>query len=206
MSTRQIRPSSAVITCDFCHRTLLRGESSVRFYAHGEARTVCALCQPEALRGGWRRERSERDPEPRATTAGTGASLLDRLRSRNGTSRPGASAPEAPPRRVVAQPTGAIGRTKAALDSFNASPLTSTVSGIAGSLGEPRVAVNDHEDRGVDITVVWDLCWYRWRVESGPGGATISEHARGYEVEELTDAERQANATAGPDGSIQLVG
>lgn len=204
MATRQIKPSFNVVTCGFCHRTLLRGERSDRFYLDGEERTSCELCQTAALRGGWRRERggSARSTRP----ANGGASLLDRLRPRPedaGRGRETGSPPQA--RRVTAQPTGPAGRIKMALEEFNASPVPVTVAGIAASLGEPTVAVTDLGDQGVDVVVAWELCWYRWRVELGSGGVTIIERERGLELDELSDAERAGNARASVDGAIEPV-
>jgi len=202
VETRKIRPSFQVVTCAFCHRTLLRGETSDPFYLDGEAKIACVLCQPAALRGGWRRERETKQRETRPATGG--ANLLDRLRQRNNNHSAG-RAPEPPPRRVTAQPTGPIGRVKAAVEEFNSSPLPETVSGIANSLGEPKVFIEDYPGQGVEILVMWDLCWYRWRVESGPGGAAIVERERGSELDDLSDPERLGNARAEGDGTVHIL-
>lgn len=203
MATRQIKPSFQVITCGFCHRTLLRGERSDSFFLDGEERISCELCQPTALRGGWRRERGTQVRSTRPAIGG--ASLLDRLRHRSAPPAP-RRVPQPPPRRVTAQPTGPAGRIKVALDEFNASPVPTTISGIANSLGEPVIAVTDHNDQGVDVVAAWELCWYRWRVELGAGGATILERERGSELDDLPAAEREGNARAETDGTIHLLG
>ena len=83
--------------------------------------------------------------------------------------------------------------------------MPETVSGIANSLGEPKVFIEDYPGQGVEILVMWDLCWYRWRVESGPGGAAIVERERGSELDDLSDPERLGNARAEGDGTVHML-
>jgi hypothetical protein len=56
MTPRQIATNQAVVTCDVCGRTLLRGERAEIFIAGGERRNVCELCTQRAANEGWIRE------------------------------------------------------------------------------------------------------------------------------------------------------
>src|SRR3954470_15681766 len=56
MTPRQIATNQAVMQCDVCGRTLLRGETPAIFLAGGSRRSVCELCTPRATHEGWIRE------------------------------------------------------------------------------------------------------------------------------------------------------
>jgi hypothetical protein len=56
MTPRQIATNQAVVQCDVCGRTLLRGETPAVFLAGGARRNVCELCTPRAAHEGWIRE------------------------------------------------------------------------------------------------------------------------------------------------------
>ena len=56
MTPRQIATNQAVMTCDVCGRTLLRGEIPNVFLAGGSRRSVCELCTARATHEGWIRE------------------------------------------------------------------------------------------------------------------------------------------------------
>jgi hypothetical protein len=83
MTRKQIATNRAVVSCDVCGRTLLRGEHADIFLAGGARRTVCELCTARAQNEGWIREGvedellgvRERGRERRG-------SFLQRLRSR----------------------------------------------------------------------------------------------------------------------------
>ncbi|WCB93779.1 hypothetical protein DSM104299_02495 [Baekduia alba] len=83
MTRKSITTNPAVVTCDVCGRTLLRGENADVFIAGGQRRNVCELCTGRAVHEGWIREGLDdvvargRDGRGRR-----GGSLLSRLRSR----------------------------------------------------------------------------------------------------------------------------
>jgi hypothetical protein len=83
LTRKSITTNPAVVTCDVCGRTLLRGENSDVFIAGGQRRSVCELCTGRAVHEGWIREGLDdvvargRDGRGRR-----GGSLLGRLRSR----------------------------------------------------------------------------------------------------------------------------
>ncbi len=80
MTRKSIATNMAVVSCDVCGRTLLRGENADIFLVGGSRRTVCELCTSRAVHEGWIREglddvSSSRGPE-------RGRSFLQRLRHR----------------------------------------------------------------------------------------------------------------------------
>ncbi len=82
LTRKSITTNPAVVTCDVCGRTLLRGENADVFIAGGQRRNVCELCTGRAVHEGWIREGLDdvvargRDGRSRR------GSLLSRLRSR----------------------------------------------------------------------------------------------------------------------------
>jgi hypothetical protein len=56
MTPKQIATNMAMISCDVCGRTLLRGELADVFLHSGQRRTVCELCTQRAALEGWIRE------------------------------------------------------------------------------------------------------------------------------------------------------
>jgi hypothetical protein len=83
LTRKSITTNPAVVTCDVCGRTLLRGEHADVFIGGGQRRNVCELCTGRAVHEGWIREGLDdvvargRDGRHRR-----GGSLLSRLRSR----------------------------------------------------------------------------------------------------------------------------
>jgi hypothetical protein len=80
VTRKSIATNMAVVSCDVCGRTLLRGENADIFLVGGSRRTVCELCTSRAVHEGWIREglddvSSSRGPE-------RGRSFLQRLRHR----------------------------------------------------------------------------------------------------------------------------
>jgi hypothetical protein len=101
MTRKSITTTRAAVACDFCGRTLLRGEHADPFIAGGARRMVCELCTARAANEGWIREGADnaalgvRRNGPRG-----GRSLLGRLRARPAAGRRApADDPLAPPRR-----------------------------------------------------------------------------------------------------------
>lgn len=170
MASRPIVTSHAVVVCDVCGRTLLRGERCEVFIGGGERRFVCELCTPRATNEGWVREGDGNDPTLPARGGDRGRSLLARLRQRRDAAlaRPEPTGPRAAraaasdgdgdvgaaprrsrapattprePRRVHAVPADVGMQTARALELFNESEHPRTVAGIARSLGPPLVSV-----------------------------------------------------------------
>jgi len=114
--------------------------------------------------------------------------------------------PTAPPREVHAVPTNAELKVSRALELFNASHHTKTVSGVARSLGAPEVAVGARSDDGalVEIVVAWELCWYRYEVDLADEPHAVRLLGQGYELSELGDDPRPANAVADARGALAL--
>jgi hypothetical protein len=83
LNRKSITTNPAVVTCDVCGRTLLRGENADVFIAGGQRRNVCELCTGRAVHEGWIREGLD-DVVARGRDGrrSRGGSLLSRLRSR----------------------------------------------------------------------------------------------------------------------------
>ena len=79
MNRKSITTSHAVLACDVCGRTLLRGEKADPFIAGGSRRLVCELCTGRAANEGWIREGAD-DVGVRSTGGGGRRSFLGRLR------------------------------------------------------------------------------------------------------------------------------
>jgi hypothetical protein len=81
VTRKAITTSHAVVSCDVCGRTLLRGEHADVFLHGGQRRMVCELCTPRAAHEGWIREGLD-DARVRDQDDRRSRSLLGRLRSR----------------------------------------------------------------------------------------------------------------------------
>jgi hypothetical protein len=81
MTRKAITTSHAVVSCDVCGRTLLRGEHADVFLHGGQRRMVCELCTPRASHEGWIREGLD-DARVRDGGDRRSRSLLGRLRNR----------------------------------------------------------------------------------------------------------------------------
>ena len=227
MATREIRtpsPESAA-ACDVCGRTLLRGERAHSYLDGGEHRTVCELCTARANQEGWIAEGTVPSVADSGSRRDRGRSLLGRLRARREAApgeavehldeppeRPRRRPPERPrrrpvePRHVRAVPSSAEQRMAAAVDAFNRSEHPRTVAGVARSLGLPGVAVRPAESRPslVQITVAWELSWYRFDVDLAEADGSVRVGGQGSELSELSPAELQANAVCDEQGLIAL--
>jgi hypothetical protein len=95
VTRKAITTSHAVVSCDVCGRTLLRGEHADVFLHGGQRRMVCELCTPRAAHEGWIREGMD-DARVRDRGDRRSRSLLGRLRNRLGEVPPAeqAEAPE----------------------------------------------------------------------------------------------------------------
>ena len=83
MNRKSIATNMAVVSCDVCGRTLLRGENADVFLHGGSRRTVCELCTARARHEGWIREGVDGVMPGRVNERGSAArTLLNRLRHR----------------------------------------------------------------------------------------------------------------------------
>jgi hypothetical protein len=183
LTRKSITTNPAVVSCDVCGRTLLRGEHADVFLHGGARRNVCDLCTGRAVHEGWIREGLD-DVAARGPTGrnrGRGGSFLSRLRARRPAPdmhpddlepapapapvepvyepapAPVASTPEHDlyeSRSVRGIPTNAELKVARALELFNAGPNTRTVAGVARSLGAPIVAARPSATEGSVVTIV----------------------------------------------------
>jgi hypothetical protein len=232
VTRKAITTSHAVVSCDVCGRTLLRGEHADVFLHGGQRRMVCELCTPRAAHEGWIREGLD-DVVASGSTGRNrrrGGSFLSRLRARRpeadlhpddleqpppARAEPAyepapAPAPPAPEhelyesRSVRGIPTNAELKVARALELFNAGPNTRTVAGVARSLGAPIVTARPSATEGsvVTIVVAWELSWYRFEVDLADEAAGVRVVAQGAELDELEPADHSPNAAADEHGRL----
>src|SRR3954447_18388565 len=72
----------AIVSCDVCGRTLLRGENADVFLHGGTRRTVCELCTSRAVHEGWMREGADDALGAHMAERGGARGILSRLRGR----------------------------------------------------------------------------------------------------------------------------
>jgi len=78
---KSINTSHAVLSCDVCGRTLLRGERADPYIAGGSRRMVCELCEARAANEGWIRESADNTLAARGHGGRSGRSFFERLRA-----------------------------------------------------------------------------------------------------------------------------
>ncbi len=108
----------------------------------------------------------------------------------------------------VADPPGASQagvNVERALAVFNAGEYPRRVAGVARSLGTPTVRATELESANVAIVVAWELCWYRYEIDSADETRGAWLAAEGMELEELADEDRIANAVADERGELSLL-
>jgi hypothetical protein len=227
VATRDIRTTDAHTSCDVCGRTLLRGERAEVYLNGGARRSVCDLCTARALHEGWIREGTALPGDGREAGSDRRRSLLSRLRGRREAAAPAQEAapvrdepepappPEPPrrvrerirePRHVRAVPTSVEHKIASAIDVFNGSEHRRTIAGVARSLGAPTVSVRpaDVSPSQVNLVASWELCWYRYEVDLSDEVPSVRLSAQGYELDELVEQERAANAVSDERGSLSL--
>jgi hypothetical protein len=205
--------------CAVCARTILRGERVAEYLTpEGESVPVCSLCKPRAEASEWTpaalagrragppssRRRSVNLRERIARVSEAARSRLARRQSE----RPEPEAREparprarpAPEARSPSEPPGPESAIRRAIDAFNRSAAARTVRGLRRSLGQPRATVRTDGSGEVLLTVAWELSWYQWGIQ----GASVREVAKGNEVVELGQADRDWNAEVAEDGSLRL--
>jgi hypothetical protein len=184
--------------CAVCGRTMLLGERLVTFHrAEGDDARVCELCLDEADVRGWVREGSPTVPllslEP------------PRSKGLKGLLGPRRRVPGGAPLDRDELPDDPRGAVEAGVELFNESGHPRTVSGIARTLGDPRVSVVQRNASEIVVTVAWDLSWYQYRVDMlGPRPVTL--HRRGEELAEIESRFQAWNATVEADGTVALAG
>lgn len=111
------------------------------------------------------------------------------------------------PRHVHAIPTNENHKMSAAADIFNRTEHRRTVAGVARSLGIPSVNVTPDAGHAslVWIVVAWELCWYRYEVDLSDARGSVRLDGQGYELGELSEYERLANATADETGALAFI-
>jgi hypothetical protein len=214
---RQLDTSQAPVMCAVCGRSLLRGEHANVFIAGGARRDVCELCTTRAAHEGWIRDGADAVAAPRPRGGERARSLVGRLRSRIETAAHPPDRVEEPleqasrqpvsvSRDIHAVPTNAELKVSRALELFNKSEHTKTVSGVARSLGAPEVGVKARADDGalVEIVIAWELCWYRYEVDLADEPHAVRLLGQGYELEDLGEDALASNAVADGRGELAL--
>lgn len=145
---------------------------------------------------------SERAPAP---ARGDGRRARPRTRPSSLGRDPAPAGPREP-RHVRAVPSSDEQKVAAAVALFNRSEHCRTISGVARSLGEPSVAVAPVPERPslVNVTVAWELCWYRYDLDLSEDDPTVRLSGQGYELDELDAGERVANVIADERGQLSL--
>jgi len=209
VATRELKLRWEPVACEICQRSLLRGEYPVRFYDGQTVHMVCDLCTARAHRQGWLREGTHLAESAPAAHVERARSLVARLRTRRASevTREPASAQAAAvddlPHHVQAVPSAADAQIARALAMFNASEHARTIAGVLQSLGAPNVHARAlGRDPLVEITVVWELCWYRFEVDFE--NAVVRQSGQGYEPDELGRELPPANVTADEAGRLAL--
>ncbi|MBV9838111.1 MAG: hypothetical protein JO156_08330, partial [Solirubrobacterales bacterium] len=154
--------------------------------------------EPPAGASPSQRPEPERSPErPVSRLQAVSSAAAWRARARDGE-----------PRHVHAVPTSPEHKVASAVELFNASEHTRTVAGVARSLGLPGVVVRPSEHRAslVDVVVSWELCWYRYEIDLSDELAGVRVARQGYELDELSEEERQLNAVADEHGRLSMSG
>jgi hypothetical protein len=121
-----------------------------------------------------------------------------------------APAPPPPRRRDVrhvrAVPTNAQVKVERGVEIFNGSEHPRTIAGIAKTLGEPWVSAMPLAETPseIELTVAWELSWYRYRIDLGDADDPVTLRDKGEELDQLEDSVREWNASALADGKIVI--
>jgi hypothetical protein len=105
-----------------------------------------------------------------------------------------------------AVPESSKSRLQRAIDRFNESEESRTVSGLMRTLGPPWVSIGSisGSTSEVRITVAWELSWYQWGVDLKDELRPVYQLDKGHEVPELDGPAQQWNASAHEDGTLLL--
>jgi hypothetical protein len=89
--------SEGHVSCDVCHRTMLKGEEAEPYLTPGrERRLVCTLCAPRAQQEGWIREAAAPEMPARPARQPERRGLLRRRRRTDGQPAPAPAPPAVP--------------------------------------------------------------------------------------------------------------
>ena len=218
MATHEVEQFQA---CAVCGRTILRGERVTAYAApDGPEHDVCALCSERAEAAGWVRADLVADrgrmPPPRR---GRGLRLRDRVRGYAQRARapagedsqpePSPAARPQPERPATPKPPPEPAETPErrihrAIERFNQSDQVRVVAGLMRSLGEPTAAVEDVSAKPAraQVTVAWELSWYRWEIAPDGDVQAVRRVAKGDEVSELEGGEPEWNASVDGEGRV----
>jgi hypothetical protein len=109
-------------------------------------------------------------------------------------------------RRPPSAPERQASPMERAVERFNLSEQSRTVSGLMRTLGPPWISIGAAAGSPgeVRITVAWELSWYQWGVDLRDEGRPVYEIDKGYEVDQLDGPARHWNAQAEESGRLRL--
>jgi hypothetical protein len=200
------------MVCDLC-ASRAEHEGWIRESAHGDLPMTRRRPTERGGRGFLARLRgggagARREPEPDAELQEPAA---EEWHEQAPEAPPEEQAPVAPPpsrpkdpRHVRAVPTNAEVKVERALELFNSSEHTRTISGIARTLGAPWVSAFPDPAAPAEVTVVvaWELSWYRYKVDLGDSDQPVELVNKGEELGELDESLRDWNASADDSGRL----
>ena len=199
------------LVCELC-TARADHEGWIRESAHGDLPAARPREQRRSLmarlRRGRREEAPHAEPEPEAPRLQNGDAPahepsteeheLEIAASRRRQSR------RKDPRHVRAVPTNSQVKIERALEMFNHSEHIRTIAGIARTLGDPWVSAlpRPNAPSEVEITVAWELSWYRYRIDLGDASDPVTLLDKGEEMDQLDESQREWNASANEDGQL----
>jgi hypothetical protein len=202
------------LVCELC-TPRADHEGWIRESAHGDMPAARPREQRRPLLGRLRRERREEVPAPQVEYDEGSQTQNGEPAHREFSTEEHEIAEPAPekvrrpnrrkdPRHVRAVPTNSQVKIERALEMFNHSEHTRTIAGIARTLGHPWVSALPRTEAPseVDITVAWELSWYRYRIDLGDANDPVTLLDKGQEIEELGESEREWNASASENGQL----
>jgi hypothetical protein len=201
------------LVCELC-TPRADHEGWIRESAHGDMPAARPREQRRPLLGRLRRERREEGPAPPPQQDQAPAQNGEAPHHEPTTEEHEVVEPPAPkarrpsrrkdPRHVRAVPTNSQVKIERALEMFNHSEHTRTIAGIARTLGHPWVSALPRPEAPseVEITVAWELSWYRYRIDLGDASDPVTLLDKGQEIEELGESQREWNASATENGQL----
>lgn len=96
-------------------------------------------------------------------------------------------------------------RIRRAIERFNESDEARVVAGLMRSLGEPTAAVEDVSAKPAraQVTIAWELSWYRWEVAPDDDAQAVRQVAKGDKISELEGGEPEWNASVDGEGRVR---
>jgi hypothetical protein len=203
------------LVCELC-TPRADHEGWIRESAHGDMPAARPREQRRPLFGRLRRERREDAPAPQLqyddgpqTQNGEPPVHHEFSTEEHEVAEPAPAKMRRPnrrkdPRHVRAVPTNSQVKIERALEMFNHSEHTRTIAGIARTLGHPWVSALPRTEAPseVEITVAWELSWYRYRIDLGDANDPVTLLDKGQEMEELGESQREWNASASENGQL----